>query len=165
MLYEPNQYRGGLGEVPIACVAEVSMQRLNGRKRAPGRYAAVVVVVATGVLCTASLATAIPCSLTCPADITENTNDPAGVVINYPPTKIDGTCGTIVQVQGLPSGALFSLGVTKNTFADESSPAFCTFSVTVLTPRASPALGNLGMAAMTAMLVGLGVRRTRRPRP
>ena len=75
----------------------------------------------------------------CPADITVN-NDPGqcGAVVNYvAPVGTDNCPGaTTTQIAGLPSGSLFPVGTTVNTFqvTDTATPpnvTTCSFNVTV----------------------------------
>ncbi len=77
-------------------------------------------------------------SITCPADITaNNTTGTCGAVVNYTaPTGTDVCSGaTTMQTAGLPSGSVFPVGTTVNTFTvtDASgNTASCSFTVTVV---------------------------------
>ncbi|MEZ4962078.1 MAG: HYR domain-containing protein [Saprospiraceae bacterium] len=78
------------------------------------------------------------CGLVCPANITVNT-DPGFCdvfALVYTVTITDpGTCiGPLTQLSGLPSGAIFPLGVTVNSFEIEGPGGFenCSFTVTVV---------------------------------
>jgi len=71
------------------------------------------------------------CTLTCPANITKNT-DPGrcGAVVFFSLPTSTGTC-TIVQTAGLPSGSEFPTGTTTNAFGDQATGASCTFKIIV----------------------------------
>ena len=86
-----------------------------------------------------------PPSITCPADIIIE-NDPGicGANVVYAVSGIDG-CGsvTIIQTGGLPSGSIFPVGTTTNTFniTDEcGNTSICSFDVTVNDPEAPVAI-------------------------
>ena len=74
----------------------------------------------------------IPPLITCPANLTvcEST-----MVTYMPPVGTDNCIGSVtVQIAGLPTGSVFPLGVTTNTFqvtATNSQTAVCSFTVTV----------------------------------
>ncbi|MBX2827118.1 MAG: HYR domain-containing protein [Flavobacteriaceae bacterium] len=77
-------------------------------------------------------------TISCPADITVN-NDPGdcGAVVTYTaPTGSDNCpASTTVQTSGLPSGSIFPVGVTVNTFEvtdATGNTATCSFNVTVI---------------------------------
>ncbi len=76
-------------------------------------------------------------SITCPAPISVNVDaGEDGAVINYtPPVGTDNAPGaTTTQIGGLPSGSLFPVGTTTNTFQVEDdcgNTATCSFDVTV----------------------------------
>lgn len=62
-----------------------------------------------------------------------------GAQVYYPPVVAAANCGgegiTIVQTDGLPSGSLFPVGITTNTFVltnTSGNTATCSFDVTVL---------------------------------
>ena len=75
-------------------------------------------------------------TITCPADTTVS-NDPGvcGATVTYAVTSSDNCPGeTVVQTAGLPSGSVFPVGTTTNTFVvtDASgNTATCSFDVTV----------------------------------
>ena len=74
----------------------------------------------------------------CPPDITVNvTANTCGAVVNYPtPAGSDNCSGvTTAQTAGLPSGSVFPVGPTTNTFvatAANGQTATCNFTVTVI---------------------------------
>jgi hypothetical protein len=78
-----------------------------------------------------------PPMISCPGDITVNT-DPGkcGAVVIYSVTSSDNCPGAVLeQLSGLPSGSLFPVGTTTNTFkvTDASgNSATCSFAVTVV---------------------------------
>ncbi|MBC7240651.1 MAG: HYR domain-containing protein, partial [Chloroflexi bacterium] len=75
--------------------------------------------------------------VTCPGNITVN-NDPGkcGAVVTYTVTYGDNCPGAILsQMEGLPSGAMFPVGTTTNTFVvtdAAGNTASCSFTVTVV---------------------------------
>ncbi len=79
----------------------------------------------------------LPPSITCPGDTTIQLG-PFACEINviYPsPIGMDNCMFTITQINGLPTGSLFPIGVTKNTFIVEdpsTNTDTCSFTVTVL---------------------------------
>ena len=80
--------------------------------------------------------TAVPCVLTCPANITKS-NDPnlCSAVVNYPAPTSTGTCGTITCTP--PSGTSFPVGTTTVTCtAAGASVAGDTSFVSDTTPAA-----------------------------
>lgn len=83
--------------------------------------------------------------ITCPADITQP-NDPGdpGAVVNYTVSTSDNCPGeTLNQTAGLPSGSLFPIGTTTNTFevTDASgNTATCSFDVTITTTNTPPVI-------------------------
>lgn len=77
-------------------------------------------------------------TLTCPANIVACSYDNT---VNYNPPVASDNCplnnGKLNQTSGLPSGATFPVGTTKQsyTFTDESNNAgTCTFDVTIMAP-------------------------------
>jgi len=73
--------------------------------------------------------------LTCVNDIVECFTSTTQVIVYNTPTATDG-CGnvTVTQTVGLPSGSIFPIGTTTNTFVakDESgNESICTFTVTI----------------------------------
>jgi subtilisin-like proprotein convertase family protein len=78
-----------------------------------------------GNLCAPSMVT---CTLTCPANITQN-NDlgQCGAIVNYPPPTTEGDCGTITCTP--PSASFFPVGTTTVTCT--GTGATCVFTVTV----------------------------------
>ncbi|MEO1033415.1 MAG: HYR domain-containing protein, partial [Bacteroidota bacterium] len=74
--------------------------------------------------------------LTCPDDITVNIDPFVPAIITYDaPTVDDCTASTLTQTAGLPSGSVFPVGTTTNTF--EAVDAYgnvgtCSFDVTVV---------------------------------
>ncbi|MFN8777749.1 MAG: HYR domain-containing protein, partial [Flavobacteriales bacterium] len=73
--------------------------------------------------------------ITCPANITTTaTTGVCTAPVTYSVTATDNCSSTITQTAGLPSGSLFPVGVTTNTFV-ATDPAgnstTCTFTVTV----------------------------------
>ncbi len=78
-----------------------------------------------------------PPTISCPSDISQN-NDAGqcGAIINYnPPVGLDNCPGaTTVQTAGLPSGSLFPVGTTTNTFEvtdGAGNSATCSFDVVI----------------------------------
>jgi len=71
----------------------------------------------------------IPCTLTCPANITvSNTPGQCGAVVNYPAPTTSGPCGTITATPA--SGSFFPIGTTTVTVTTTAGPS-CTFTITV----------------------------------
>jgi hypothetical protein len=70
-----------------------------------------------------------PCTLTCPADITQ-ANDPGqcGAVVTYSPPSTSGFCGTVTCTPA--SGSFFPVGTTS-VGCTSTTEAFCSFNVTV----------------------------------
>ena len=70
-----------------------------------------------------------PCTLTCPADITQG-NDPGqcGAVVTYSPPSTSGFCGTVTCTPA--SGSFFSVGTTSVTCTSTTETS-CSFNVTV----------------------------------
>jgi Subtilase family/HYR domain len=70
-----------------------------------------------------------PCTLTCPADITQG-NDPGqcGAVVTYSPPSTSGFCGTVTCTPG--SGSFFPVG-TSSVSCTSTTGASCSFNVTV----------------------------------
>jgi len=70
-----------------------------------------------------------PCTLTCPADITQG-NDPGqcGAVVTYSPPSTSGFCGTVTCTPA--SGSFFPVGTTSVT-CTSTTEASCSFNVTV----------------------------------
>ena len=79
---------------------------------------------------TGSDCSAVPCVLTCPANITKS-NDPnqCGAVVTYPAPTTTGTCGTVTCSPA--SGSFFPVGTTTVTCSSSAGGATCTFTVTV----------------------------------
>ncbi|MAM29971.1 MAG: hypothetical protein CMC13_13190 [Flavobacteriaceae bacterium] len=80
----------------------------------------------------------IPPTITCPADIDLGTDTGiCGALVNYPdPLPTDDNCGvaSITQTAGLPSGSIFPVGMTVNTFVVtdlSGNTATCSFTVTI----------------------------------
>ena len=77
---------------------------------------------------------ATPCSITCPANITQNVD--AGLctaVVNYPAPTTSGTCNTVTCTPA--SGSTFAKGVTTVTCTSTGNlngTATCSFTVTVV---------------------------------
>ncbi|MDP4260939.1 MAG: HYR domain-containing protein [Bacteroidota bacterium] len=77
-----------------------------------------------------------PPVITCPGNIEQtNGQDTCGAVVNYNVTY-SGNCGNAVlqQTTGLPSGSIFPVGVTTNTFVVTDAAggtATCSFTVTI----------------------------------
>jgi len=74
----------------------------------------------------------------CPSDIyMESEPGLCGAIVYYPNINVDASCGsdvTIEQIQGLPSGSLFPVGPTYNTFVitdGEGNTTSCGFMVYV----------------------------------
>ena len=81
-------------------------------------------------LCDAGAFELQPCSITCPANITQS-NDPnqCGAVVNYPDPSASGDgCGKVFCAPA--SGSTFPLGTTTVTCMAQAGPS-CTFTVTV----------------------------------
>jgi len=76
----------------------------------------------------------------CPSNINTGSDANAcGATINYTPPVASDNCptglGAVIQTAGLPSGSLFPLGTTVNTFSvtdAEGAVTTCSFSVTVV---------------------------------
>ncbi len=88
--------------------------------------------------------------ITCPAPIVVNTDaGVCGATVTYTaPVGTDNCASTTVQTAGLPSGRVFPVGTTTNTFVvtdASSNTATCSFDVvvTILRIRRSPALVRL----------------------
>ncbi|HSP83078.1 MAG TPA: T9SS type A sorting domain-containing protein, partial [Gillisia sp.] len=86
----------------------------------------------------------------CPDDISVN-NSPGicGAVVTYPEFVASADCGgeiiAIIQTEGLPSGSLFPVGVTSNTFlltTTTGEQITCSFDVIVMDTE-SPVISNL----------------------
>jgi HYR domain-containing protein/type IX secretion system substrate protein len=77
----------------------------------------------------------IPPTITCPADITtDNDAGVCGATVNYSVSVSDNCGTTLTQTGGLPSGSLFPVGTTVNTWkvTDPSGNMdTCSFTVTV----------------------------------
>ena len=74
-----------------------------------------------------------PPSITCSNNITANSDSSScGAVVNYT-TPVD-SCSTVSQIAGLPSGSIFPVGVTTNTFiaTNATGADTCSFTVTVV---------------------------------
>jgi len=70
----------------------------------------------------------VPCSITCPANISQpNDPDQCGAVVNFAPTTT-GTCGVVTCSP--PSGSFFPVGTT-NVTCNTTQGSSCTFTVTV----------------------------------
>lgn len=74
-------------------------------------------------------------TINCTADITASATSASGAVVNYSiPTGSDNCTYTISQIAGLPSGSVFPIGTTTNTYQiiDASNNSVqCSFNVTV----------------------------------
>ncbi|MGQ0739750.1 MAG: proprotein convertase P-domain-containing protein [Bacteroidota bacterium] len=71
----------------------------------------------------------IPCTITCPANITTgNTPGLCGAIVNYPAPTTTGPCGTVTAVPA--SGSFFPIGTTTVTATTTAGPS-CTFTITV----------------------------------
>ena len=76
-------------------------------------------------------------AITCPQDINVGVDEGVcGAVINFELPAVTDNCGelTAVQTSGLPSGSLFPVGTTTNSFSvtdDAGNVSTCSFSVTV----------------------------------
>ncbi|MFM7078949.1 MAG: HYR domain-containing protein, partial [Bacteroidota bacterium] len=76
----------------------------------------------------------------CPADVNTGSDANAcGAIITFTPPVASDNCptglGAVIQTAGLPSGSLFPLGTTVNTFSvtdAEGAVTTCSFSVTVV---------------------------------
>ena len=101
------------------------------------------VVITDGFTCCSS---ALPCVLTCPANITVAASTPgaATVVVNYPAPTTSGTCGAIVCTPA--SGTAFPAGTTTVTCT--SGPANCSFSVTVFNASAQDESAGCGASVL-----------------
>ncbi|HNX65871.1 MAG TPA: SusF/SusE family outer membrane protein [Bacteroidales bacterium] len=86
----------------------------------------------------------------CPQTVyTSNTPGLCGAVVNYPAVTPAYNCGgngvEIIQTGGMPSGSLFPIGVTTNTFVltnAEGKTATCSFDVYVWDSE-SPVISNI----------------------
>ena len=74
--------------------------------------------------------TNVPCTITCPDNITV-CNDPGqcGAIVNYPAPVLSGSCSNAVVVCDPPSGSSFPTGTTTVTCTGGGST--CSFTVTV----------------------------------
>ncbi|HYP28851.1 MAG TPA: S8 family serine peptidase [Blastocatellia bacterium] len=71
---------------------------------------------------------AVPCDLTCPANITvSNAPNQCGAVVNYPAPTSTGSCGTVTCSP--PSGSFFPVGTTTVTCTGTGDT--CSFTITV----------------------------------
>ncbi|MDP2385741.1 MAG: HYR domain-containing protein [Bacteroidota bacterium] len=93
--------------------------------------------------------------ISCPGNIDVN-NDPGqcGAIVNYTAPIGTDNCpsSTTAQIAGLPSGSLFPVGVTVNTFRvtdGSGNTATCSFSVTV-TDTESPLLYTMNCVSSNA---------------
>ena len=87
-------------------------------------------VTVSGLVANSSGAGAcVPCSITCPANITTS-NDPnqCGAVVTFPNATLTGTCGNATYLP--PSGSFFPVGTTTVNASTTAGPS-CTFTVTV----------------------------------
>ncbi len=72
---------------------------------------------------------ATPCSITCPANITQsNDANQCGAIVNYPAPTTSGGCGTITATPA--SGSFFPIGTTTVNVSSSTGGA-CSFTVTV----------------------------------
>lgn len=85
-------------------------------------------------------------TISCPSDIAVD-NDPGecGALVNYT-INTSGSClggGTLTQTAGLPSGALFPVGTTINTFEflENGTTVTCSFNV-IVSDTENPAINN-----------------------
>ncbi|MFM7767102.1 MAG: HYR domain-containing protein, partial [Bacteroidota bacterium] len=86
-------------------------------------------------------------AISCPANITaNNTTGLCGAIINYTTPIGTDICGaTTVQTAGLPSGSLFPVGTTVNTFTvtdPSGNQTSCSFSVSI-TDTQGPVFSNV----------------------
>jgi hypothetical protein len=77
-----------------------------------------------------------PPNITCPANVTANTNNPngGGVVVNYPPPVATDNCPGVTVTSTPPSGSTFNIGTTTVTCTatdHAGNTTSCTFTVTV----------------------------------
>ena len=78
-----------------------------------------------------------PPKITCPPSVPAQPNDPGlcSAVVTYPDPVAEANCPVVAQIDGLPSGAAFPVGVTTNRFrvtdAIGGSYDECAFTVTV----------------------------------
>ena len=137
-----------------------------GWSRRVSRCAAVALtIVIGGPLVAASPVHAVTCSLTCPADIVANTQDPAGLVVNYDQPMAGVGCTTTQQTSGLPSGDVFPPGTTRVGFRDQNDiAATCTFDVTItfFDGKTAPVLDFGALIALAVVLAGFGFWSARR---
>lgn len=109
-----------------------------------------LVLETTGRVC--STTCAVPCSLTCPANVTTgNAAGACNAAVNYPAPTTVGACATVTCAAA--SGSLFPVGVNNVTCSDSGSAATCGFSITVndiepavVTPATCPAVDLFGPA-------------------
>lgn len=89
-----------------------------------------------------------PLSLTSPSDMqVVNNTGACGAVVNYITPVPTDQCGSpfVYQVEGLPSGSLFPVGTTTNTFIAYNNAggfAWCSFKVTVA-DKEPPVISNV----------------------
>ena len=89
---------------------------------------------------------AIPCTLTCPSNITQpNDSGQCGAVVNFSAPTTSGDCGVVSCDP--PSGSFFPAGTTTITCTTEIGPS-CSFTVTVQTQ--SPAITCPANVTVTA---------------
>ncbi|MFM7822461.1 MAG: HYR domain-containing protein, partial [Bacteroidota bacterium] len=86
-------------------------------------------------------------AISCPVNITaNNTTGLCGAIINYTTPVGTDICGaTTVQTAGLPSGSLFPVGTTVNTFTvtdPSGNQTSCSFSVSI-TDTQAPVFSNV----------------------
>lgn len=70
----------------------------------------------------------------CPADITQSTTSPSGIVVNYSQPTVSDDCGIAATSFSKPSGSVFTPGVTTVTFTVTDlcgRVSTCSFTVTV----------------------------------
>lgn len=112
----------------------------------------------------------VACTLTCPANVTLATAPGEAKVYYSYTVSSSGTCGSVYQTAGIPSGGAFYPGITTNVWQASSAPnPSCQFTVTVTaTPAAArpsepiPLLGPLGLGLLAAALAGGGALAARR---
>ena len=83
--------------------------------------------------------------IVCPSDIVVNNVGPncGAQIVNYSPPSSSDDCSSVTnqQIAGLPSGSIFPLGVTLNTFIatdDFGNTDTCSFTITVNDPLPPP---------------------------
>lgn len=91
-----------------------------------------------------------PCELSCPANITVNSDTGScGAVVNFPNATAEGGCSTLTYSHA--SGSVFPLGTTVVTVSAtqaDGTTSSCSFSVTVTDSQAPELTTNVGHSVL-----------------